>query len=327
LDVCIFSGIPYVEKCEKTSHCKSRYIKVDSTTIMRISVITVAYKNSKVVVDLLNSIHKYNDIGDELEVIIVDNSPEDCRIEDAIKVADYKGYTYIPADNRGFGAGNNIGAAVAQGKILAFLNPDIILIEPIFKKILEKFNNDDKLAWVGGQLLDKNGKRNFSFGYRFEYSNCSLFESVKFKIEEYFQKFDKNRMYLIGADIIIRCTIFEQIGKFDENIFMYHEENDLTQRVLKIVPNAKIRFCSDIRMVHLEGHSMNFISAQAMKLCFESSLYYCQKYGIDAKDIYRKLYRWWKQRLFVDSFIRPQNVEWRKQYLRMIEEKLPELKE
>lgn len=43
---------------------------------MRIFVITVAYKNSKVVIDLLNSIKKYNDIGDELEVIIVDNSSE-----------------------------------------------------------------------------------------------------------------------------------------------------------------------------------------------------------------------------------------------------------
>ncbi|MBQ0068073.1 MAG: hypothetical protein KBS60_07850 [Phascolarctobacterium sp.] len=61
----------------------------------KISVITVAYKNSKVVVDLLNSIAKYNDIGNELEVIIVDNSPEDARIEEVIKVADYKSYIYI----------------------------------------------------------------------------------------------------------------------------------------------------------------------------------------------------------------------------------------
>jgi len=69
--------------------------------VVRISVITVTYKNSKVVVDLLNSIQKYNGIGDELEVIIIDNSPENFRIEEAIKGADYKGYIYIPADNRG----------------------------------------------------------------------------------------------------------------------------------------------------------------------------------------------------------------------------------
>jgi len=295
--------------------------------VLKISVITVAYKNSKVVIDLLNSIQRYNDIDDELEVIVVDNSPKDCRIEEAIKDAEYKGYKYIPADNRGFGAGNNIGAAVAQGEILAFLNPDIILIEPIFKKILQKFADDDKLAWIGGQLLTKDEKKNNSFGYRFEYSNCNLFEILRFKIEVYFQKFDSKKMFLHGADIIIRKNIFNVVGRFDENIFMYYEESDLMQRIIKKFPNCKYRLCPDIRMIHLEGHSMSSISLQSMMMNFKSSLYYCKKYGFNALDIYRKLYKLGKQKLFIDSIVRPSNVERRKQYLQMLEEEFSELKE
>ena len=48
---------------------------------MKISVIIVAYKSGDILVKCLDSIAKYNDIEDELEVIVVDNSPEDERIE------------------------------------------------------------------------------------------------------------------------------------------------------------------------------------------------------------------------------------------------------
>lgn len=71
---------------------------------MKISVIIVAYKSGDILVKCLDSIAKYNDIEDELEVIVVDNSPEDERIERDLVKSQYKNYRYIPSDNRGFGA-------------------------------------------------------------------------------------------------------------------------------------------------------------------------------------------------------------------------------
>ncbi len=57
---------------------------------MKISVIIVAYKSGDILVKCLDSIAKYNDIEDELEVIVVDNSPEDERIERDLAKSQYK---------------------------------------------------------------------------------------------------------------------------------------------------------------------------------------------------------------------------------------------
>lgn len=289
---------------------------------MKISVITVAYKNSKVVVDLLNSIAKYNDIGDELEVIIVDNSPEDVRIEEAIKVADYKNYIYIKADNKGFGAGNNRGAEIAKGEILAFLNPDIILIEPIFKRILGELKKDEKLVWIGGQLLTAEGHNINSYGFRFEHRGAIGAAIVGF-LRQWFSLFCSSKMFLSGANIFIKKNIFEQIGSFDENIFMYHEEADLTQRILKLDRNYKIKFCPNIRMIHLDGQSTPF-SDKLYEKEMPAAIYYAQKYGIDYKKEYQREYNLYKWKLFIDRIFRPQKAKQREYAIKVLEEQFPE---
>ena len=129
---------------------------------MELSVILVAYKSGTIVRQALESIAQYNDIGDELEVIVVDNSPEKERIYPDIQDIPLPHFQYVPSDNRGFGAGNNEGVKVSKGKILAFLNPDIILVEPIFKKIIQRFQKES-IGMLGIQLCYENGKPGFSF--------------------------------------------------------------------------------------------------------------------------------------------------------------------
>ena len=54
---------------------------------MKISLVIVAYKNGNILLDCLNSIEKYNDLKDELEVIVVDNSPVNERVESFVKLS------------------------------------------------------------------------------------------------------------------------------------------------------------------------------------------------------------------------------------------------
>ncbi len=97
----------------------------------KISAIIVAYKNGEILKDALDSIHCFNDIGDDLEVVVVDNGPQDGKIRAWVSGSDI----YLETDNHGFGEGNNRGAEVASGEILAFLNPDICRVEPLFRDI------------------------------------------------------------------------------------------------------------------------------------------------------------------------------------------------
>lgn len=245
-----------------------------------LSVIIVAYKNWEVLLKALKSIEEYNDIGNALEIIVVDNSPEDARIKEYLPKDYSVSLTYVPSDNRGFGAGNNDGEKIAKGEYIAFINPDIILIEPVFKKIIDVFESDKTVCLAGLKLLDKNKKWTFSFYYDYE---ISFFSKQIIKLRNECDQFNQKTMFICGADMFMRKSTFDDAGHFDENIFMYYEESDLTRRIKKIRPDARIVYIKDAKMIHLEKQSSG-TSETMVKQQIQSCIYYGKKYGLD----YRK---------------------------------------
>lgn len=257
---------------------------------LKISVVIVAYKNFEVLLRCMNSIDKYNDIGGDLELIIVDNSPKDERVENEIKRSNFKGYRYIKANNDGFGAGNNIGESVASGEIVAFLNPDIILIEPIFKKVIHRFETNENLALLGGKLLYEDLSDGFSFYYDYK---SSFVSKQMIKVCNKANHFNPKSMYISGANLFFRKSVFEKIGKFDENIFMYFEEPDLTRRIKQTFPNMTVEFDKNIRMIHLERKSTPN-SLFLMEQNFKSAIYYGKKFSLDYKSKLKNEYNYLK---------------------------------
>ena len=254
---------------------------------MKISVITVAYKSADILEKSIKSIFKYNDIGDDLEYILVDNSPVEDRVDNKLSKEILKKIKYIPADNKGFGAGNNKGAEVAKGEILAFLNPDIILIEPIFKEIYHEFSIKKNMAMMGCKLLYEDLTPSFSFYFDYKYS---VLKKWTLKLWNKLNYFDSNSMYLSGADMFIRKSVFQKCGRFDENIFMYYEEPDLSRRI-KNIGDWKIRYDKRKKMIHLEKKSTPN-TLNSVKYEFESAIYYGKKYNLDYKSKIRFEYRY-----------------------------------
>lgn len=250
---------------------------------IRMSIVIVSYNCLEYLKKCIESIYKFNDIENELEIIVVDNSPND----DIVKWINenYKEITAISNENKGFGYGNNVGSAIAKGDILLFLNPDTIIIEPIFKYAIEKFEEDKKLGLFGVELQDENGNFNSSFGLRmplgfFKTLLCNIL--VKLKI------FIASKMYTSGADIFIRKNVFLEAGKFDDNIFMYCEEADLCNRVNKI--GYKNDYCRDKHIIHLEGKTESSNLSTFYERQMKSRKYYCNKYGINyAKELKKEL--------------------------------------
>jgi len=237
------------------------------------SVIIVSYKKLNILIDCLDSIYKYNDIGDKLEIIVVDNSPED-SIYSYIK-SNYNNVIILKSENRGFGAANNLGARIARGKYLLFLNPDTILIEPIFQFAIKKFEENNNLAWFGIKLLDKNFKKSFSFAFINEDSFFQQLLSILFRKLDLFID---GKMFIAGADIFIRKKVFFDIGMFDENIFMYAEEADLAIRIR--ANNYKTKYFKEKSLIHLGGEAgtnRDFAIREGLR----STEYLCKKYNID----------------------------------------------
>lgn len=245
---------------------------------MKISVITVAYKSPEILEKSIESFFKYNDMGDDIEYIIVDNSPINERVNKRLSKDILNKIIYIPADNQGFGAGNNAGAMKAKGEILAFINPDIIFIEPIFSKIYERFETNKNIGIMGCKLLYEDLTPGFSFYFDYKYS---AIKKWTLKLWNTLNYFDSKNMYIAGADLFVRKDVFFDSGMFDENIFMYYEEPDLTRR-MKNVGDWKVFFDNNLRMIHLEKKSTpnTLIS---VKYEFESAIYYGKKYNLDFK--------------------------------------------
>ena len=247
----------------------------------------MSYINKDVLCDCLLSIRKYNDIGDDLEVIVVDNSPN-MELFDEIK-AKFNEVKVIKNENKGFGHGNNVGYQNATGKYLFFLNPDTILIEPIFHSILTVMEADSRVGMLGMKLLDVNRNENMSFHYLEEHT---FLRAQLAKINNKRNNFKQDKMYICGADMVMRKKVFEEIGGFDENLFMYYEESDLTRRLHeKKYHNV---FVHDLKLIHLEAASTanQKIKKETIERELDSYLYYCKKFNLNFKKFIKKKKRY-----------------------------------
>ena len=264
-----------------------------------LSVVIVTYKNEEIVSNCLESIYEFNDIGNKLEVIIIDNSP-DFNVRNYV-VGEYPDVKFNKNKNNGFGEANNKGAKLAKGKYILFLNPDTILVEPIFQFAIEKFEGDMRLGLFGIKLVDKDLKRNMSF-YLMEAQG--LLDNFLTKISNKLDIYINGKMFIAGADMFIRKELFIEVEGFDEKIFMYNEEPDLTRRIIS--SGYKTGYFKNKQIIHLEGTSMD--NYDSLERALKSSYYYYSKYRLD---YFRKLdadIRVEKVKKFVYSLFKPESV-------------------
>lgn len=245
----------------------------------KVSVIIVSYNNYEILKECLNSIILHNDIGNQLEIIVSDNSPTPFVVEHLN--IDFPQIKIIKNNNIGFGAGNNKGFEISEGEFILFLNPDTIIVEPIFKFVIETFEKNEKLALFGVQLIDKKNKKNDSF---FLMDDNRLFKKICFKIFEHFDYYIDSKMYISGANIFVRRKCFEEAGKFDENMFMYYEEPDLIKRIKLKCSCNKTAFFKEKKIIHLEGGTEQATSKSMINKIsrnLNTYKYYCEKWNID----------------------------------------------
>lgn len=267
----------------------------------KLSVIIVTYQKIDIVRNCLDSIRKYNDIGDALEVIISDNS-EDNVLYETIKT-EYCWVKIIKNKNEGFGAGNNRGFEISTGKYLLFLNPDTILVEPIFQFAVDKFEKNVDLALFGVQLRSVNGKKNVSY---FLMDKHGILAALSIKLSRLFNHYRDGKMFISGADLFVRRESFDQAGRFDENIFMYKEEPDLIRRIKLHSVAKRIRFYKFKNIIHLEGGTEKGLihTIDQIQRLWTTDQYYAHKWNINLLKIYLQRRRLKRLKLLISRLLR-----------------------
>jgi len=247
-----------------------------------LSTVIVTYHSSSIITACLQSIERFNDIGDRLQVTVVDNSPVDDLTYDLVR-SDYPWVHAVRnSRNGGYGQGNNVGARLSTGRFLLFLNPDTELIEPLFNFAIAAFETDSRLAVFGVQLLTAGRRRSSSFFLRdqhvtrYPHGVPRLISSVGC--------FNAKTMACSGAAMFVRRDVFERIGCFDEQLFMGYEESDIWNRIDMLSEGWHGQFFRRKRIIHLGGSSQGLQTREPFVLPnveHATVRHFYDKYGLD----------------------------------------------
>jgi GT2 family glycosyltransferase len=195
-----------------------------------LSIVTVCHNSSKHLGAFVESFLATStsvDANQKVEFIFVDNSDDQSLPELLAPLRD-KGYavTLKYTENRGFGAGCNVGAAYASRETLLFVNPDVTFLTDI-----SLFALSDTASWGTCRQQTKSG-RSYSFDLLPEFKGY-LYEMLRlYRFSDWMPKLGLNRrLYVVGSFMAVRHAAFAAVGGFDERFFLYYEEAELARRL------------------------------------------------------------------------------------------------
>ena len=220
-----------------------------------LSIIIVNYKSWIPLEKCLHSINNQIDINPE--IIVVDNNSSDDFIH-SFKKKFPKVLWVENKSNSGFSKGCNIGAKKASNKFLLFLNPDTYLPNDCLKNLFNKKLNFEN-SIIGIKQLNNKNKNTHAYGiflnlYSFNGIARALYRLLRLKSKSQLEKLDQfNPDWISGSFIFISKRLFNIIGKWNENYFMYYEDMDLCKKARNM--NYNVIMINDIYCNHFHGLS------------------------------------------------------------------------
>lgn len=198
--------------------------------------------------------------GIEGEIIVVDNVSKDdsCKMVKEV----FPDVVLIEnTENVGFSKANNQGVAIAKGKYVLILNPDTVVVEDTFSKILYQAEQMPNLGILGVKLVDGTGKflpeskrglptPKVSFNKMFGISSP---EKGKYYATHLSEEESGTIDILVGAFMLIERNKYLEVGGFDEDYFMYGEDIDLSYKMLKKA--YKNYYYAKTQIIHYKGES------------------------------------------------------------------------
>ena len=199
----------------------------------------------------------------DAEIIVIDNKSQDdsCSMMKQrfpnVKLIENK-------ENSGFPKGNNAGVAVAKGEYICILNPDTVVAEDTFMKALAFAKKQKNIGIVGVKLIDGTGnflpesKRGIPTPFVAFTKITGLYKIFPKTFGKYYaQHLSENETgqveILVGAFMFMKRDLYNEIGGFDENCFMYSDDIDLSYMALK--KGKSNYYFHETSVIHYKGES------------------------------------------------------------------------
>lgn len=206
-----------------------------SLPLSAVTVVSVCYKTDALVLDMLMS------IPDEIPVVLVDNG----RTNNFPGLPPSKNIRILKLDeNLGFGRGCNAGAEVVQTPWILFLNPDARLNSGTIEALLDAADRYPSAVAFNPRIANVDGSQYFKRRSWLLPRGCYM--------KKGWPNEDTVVPVLSGAALFVSKKGFDDAGGFDPNIFMYHEDDDLSLRLADL---GTLMFVRKSEVVHAAGHS------------------------------------------------------------------------
>lgn len=233
--------------------------------IVPIRIVTVTYNSAAVIGTLLGS------VPDGVEVVVVDNASTD----DSCAIAQAHGATVIRAsENRGFGTACNLGAEGNARPYVFFVNPDAELEDGCCDALVAAAEKHPKTGAMNPALLEPDG------GFSMKRRSC-LIDAGDWTPRDLATRATSAEVKILsGAALFCRQDAFEQVGGFDERIFLYHEDDDICLRLRQAGWSLRLEHSAAARHVGSgsTGYSKASVRIKAQAIA-QSRLYVEQKHA------------------------------------------------
>jgi GT2 family glycosyltransferase len=247
--------------------------------------VIVSYNTSELTLNCIKSIIDETPIID-YEIIVVDNNSADNTVEQ-IRLHFPNVVVIYNKENKGFAYALNIGIHRSLGDTVLSINSDTIILNRAIEKSYNFLCNNNNVQILGVKLLNTDGSIQPSCRFLPSVSNClceaffliNLFPKSKIFGKYYMSYFDYNSTinveWIKGTYMMIKKSVFEKIGFFDDNYFLYTEETDFMFRANKA--NLKTVFFHEAEIYHLEGASSKKNPEKVYKMVHKTKLFYFRK--------------------------------------------------
>ncbi|AKF24143.1 hypothetical protein YH65_01040 [Sulfurovum lithotrophicum] len=242
------------------------------------------------------------------EIVIVDNASTDGSKEYFSGLSENIIYRYMDK-NIGYGAANNVGVALSSTDTIVLINPDTLIEDEGFDTFIAIVQNEKKIGVFAPKVVYPDMQIQPNCG---AFSTLKTFIMQSLKIGYFVRKFGlvenlkgvvsylpflqktfigtyldnfsdqvtcKECDWVSGACMIMRKEVFNEIKGFDENFFLYCEDEDLCRRISE--HGYEIVIDTAFTIVHNEG----FIKTRKSKALtpiakyrYQSSIYYLEKH-------------------------------------------------
>lgn len=244
-----------------------------------VAVVTVAYRSNDVLADFLESVSAAS--AEPVSIVVVDNKPDDDSRAAALAHGVGAEYVALPA-NPGYGGAVNAGVATLPPTVRWVLisNPDVVLEPGLIDALVTVAEPDETIAAVGPAVLNPDGtvypsarqvpSLRTGVGH-------ALFVNLwhdnpwtkRYRHDDVNSIEARNAGWLSGACLLVRRSVFDEIGGFDEGYFMYFEDVDLGYRIGKA--GYRNRYEPAVSVMHLGGHTTTNESAAMIRAHHESA--------------------------------------------------------